>query len=477
MDDNKKSQIRPFLQGALDKDPLDRSFLEKLAVGIYGPGIEAREDANKPAAVLDEAYSDFVLELPGEVQADVDRYLNIFRNDPTPVIQFLDEYRKDGYSEYFKDSKNFTDIADKKDLNRFLDFNYLGKGSYDALYRKDEAGDKARQKVMDSKLTQAVVGPGQGLYTAVRGTAETISALSDLYLDTETLDNVQKALPEIDLDDIYGDNAGGVAKFTSLLTQYGTGFAVAQKIAKRLFGKAAKTKLAERTAKRLAATKAGEYGVNLAKYGGYWVLPAFAADTTVSATGQRSVGEIFGDESGNFLERALANTKLESLEGITNPKEYAAAVLRNKLKFGTEGTAFLGALKLVGPSVKTLSTGSGVILSNVVDPALTGMTKVLASEKSQIPRLFRTISKVSDAGLTKLGIPRADLWKYSEYGAGVKSTILRAIDQFTQNFKSGGPFNVQTRNELKKLDGLNKSAKKSTDIFLKDLDRQMYKLR
>ena len=227
MDDNRKSQIRPFLRDALDKDPLDRSFLEKLAVGIYGPGIEAREDANKPAAVLDEAYSDFVLELPGEVQADVDRYLNIFRNDPTPVIQFLDDYKKDGYSEYFKDSKNFTDIADKKDLGRFLDFNYLGKGSYDALYRKDEAGDKARQKVMDSKLTQAIVGPSTGLYTAVRGTAETISALSDLYLNTETLDNVQKALPEMSLDDIYGDNAGGVAKFTSLLTQYGTGFAVA----------------------------------------------------------------------------------------------------------------------------------------------------------------------------------------------------------------------------------------------------------
>ena len=476
MDESKKPQIRPFLQGALDKDPLDRTFLEKLAVGIYGPGIEAREDANKPSAVLDDAYSDFVLELPAEVQADVDRYLNIFRNDPTPVIQFLDEYKKEGYSDYFKDSKNFIDIADKKDLGRFADFNYLGKGSYDALYRKDETGDKARQKVMESKLTQAIIGPSQGLYTAVRGTAETISALSDLYLDTETLDNVQKALPEMSLDDIYGEDAGGVAKFTSLLTQYGTGFAVAQKIAKKLFGKAAKTKLAEKAAAVAATNKAANYGVNLAKYGGYWVLPAFAADTTVSATGQKSVGEIFGDESGNFLERALANTKLESLEGITNPKEYAAAVLRNKLKFGTEGTAFLGALKLVGPSIKTLSTGSGVILSNVVDPALTGMTKVLASEKTGIPQLFRSVSKVADKALTKSGIPKADLWKYSEYGAGVKSSILRAIDQFSQNFKSGGPFNVQTRNELKKLDGLNKSAKKSTDIFLKDLDRSMYKL-
>ena len=476
MDESKKPQIRPFLQGALDKDPLDRTFLEKLAVSIYGPGIEAKEDRDKPAAVLSDAYSDFVLELPAEVQADVDRYLHIFKNDPTPVIQFLDEYKKEGYSDYFKDSKNFVDIADKKDLSRFSDFNFLGKGSYDALYRKDEAGDKARKKVLESKFVQAQIGPGQGLYTAVRGTAETLAALSDLYLDTETLDNVQKALPEMSLDDIYGEDAGGVAKFTSLLTQYGTGFAVAQKIAKKLFGNVAKTKLAERAAAVAATNKAANYGVNLAKYGGYWVLPAFAADTTVSATGQKSVGEIFGDESGNFLERALANTKLESLEGITNPKEYAAAVLRNKLKFGTEGTAFLGSLKLIGPSVKTLSTGSSVILSNVVGPTVTGMSRVLASERTGIPQLFRGISKVADKALTKSGIPRADLWKYSEYGAGVKSSILRAIDQFTQNFKSGGPFNVQTRNELKKLDGLNKSAKKSTDIFLKDLDRQMYKL-
>ena len=476
MDESKKPQIRPFLQEALNKDPLDRSFMEKLAVGIYGPGIEAKEDRDKPSAVLDKEYSDFVLELPGEVQADIDRYLNIFRNDPTPVVEFINEYREKGYSNYFDSVKNFVDIADEKDFARYTDYNYLGKGAYDALYRKDETGDKARQKVLDNKLVQAQLGIGQGLYTAARGTAETISALSDLYLDTETLDNVQKALPEMDLSDIYGDDSGGVAKFTSLLTQYGTGFAIAQKIAKKLFGNAAKTKLAEKTAKKLAATKAGQYGLNLAKYGGYWVLPAFAADTTVSATGQRSVGEIFGDEDGNFLERALANTKLESLEGITDPKEYASAVLRNKLKFGTEGTAFLGALKLIGPSMKMMSTGSGVILSNVVGPTVGGMSRVLASERTGIPQLFRGISKVADKALTKSGIPRADLWKYSEYGAGFKSSILRAIDQFTQNFKSGGPFNVQTRNELKKLDGLNKSAKKSTDIFIKDLDRQMYKL-
>ena len=471
MDDNTKRQLSPFLESALAKEASDRNFLEKLAVGIYEPMIEADEDRNKPAAVLDENYREFVLDLPGEVQADVDRYLNVFRNDPTPVIQFLDEYKEKGYSDYFKDSSRFRDIADKKDLGRYSDLNFLGNGAYDALYRKDDAGDKARKKVMDSKLVQAQVGPATGLYTGVRGTAELVAALSDLYLDTETLDNVQRALPELDLNEIYGDDAGGIAKFTSLLTQYGTGFAVAQKIAKKLFNPALKSKAAQKA----AATYAGKKAMDVAKFGGYWALPAFVADTTVSATGQKSVGDIFGDEEGNFLERALANTQLEDIKNITDPKEYAAAVLRNKLKFGAEGTAFVGSLTLVGPSLKVLSKGSGVILENVVDPVLTGTTKLLASEKSGLPQTFRFVSKNIDRALTATGIPRQELWKFSE-ASNWATSIGRAIDYTLQNFKSGGPFNVQTRNELKKLDGLNKSAKKSTDIFIRDLDRQMYKL-
>jgi hypothetical protein len=475
MDETQKN-LSPFLQGALEKDESDRSFLEKMAVNIYGPVLEADEDRNKPAAVLDENYKDFVQTLPEEVQLDIDRYLNIFRNNPEPVIEFINEYKDKGYSDYFKDSKNFTDIADKKDLGRYADYNYLGKGAYDALYRKDDAGDQARKKVMESKFVQLQLGPGHGLYTAARGTAELISSLSDLYLDTETLDNVQKALPEIDLTEIYGDEAGGVAKFTSILTQYGTGFALAQKIAKKLIGKATKNKLAQKTAQKLAKTKAGDKALSLAKFGGYWVLPGFVADTTVSATGQKSVGDFFGDQQGNILEQALATTQLESLEGITDPKEYAAVVLRNKLKFGAEGTAFLGALTLVGPSLKGTSKAIGLASTKVVGPTLTGMSKVLASEKTGLPQTFRAVSQGIDKTLTKFGIPDSDLWKFSEYGLNVKTSILRAIDQFSQNFKSGGPFSVQTRNELKKLDGLNKTAKKSTDIFMKDLDRQMYKM-
>ena len=54
--------------------------------------------------------------------------------------------------------------------------------------------------------------------------------------------------------------------------------------------------------------------------------------------------------------------------------------------------------------------------------------------------------------------------------------MFRALDEVVSRLKSGGKFDVQTRNELKKIEGLNKSAKKDFDIFAKSLDKSMYQL-
>ena len=196
--------------------------LRQFGTGSYS----SPEEKNKPSAVLSDEYRSFVDELPAEVQLEIDRYLNVFKNDPTPVLNFIDEYKKEGYSNYFKENSpmDLREIADNDDLNRYSDLKYLGNVAYDAMYRKDDAGEEAKNKIKQSKLFQTFAGPTHGLYTGVRGTVELASALSDLYLDTETMDNVKKALPEIDLNDIYGNESGGIAKFTSLLTQYGTAF-------------------------------------------------------------------------------------------------------------------------------------------------------------------------------------------------------------------------------------------------------------
>ena len=55
-----------------------------------------------------------------------------------------------GFSDYIEKGTFYKDgikLA-KKDQLRYQDYGFLGKGSYDALYRKDKAGDEARQKII-----------------------------------------------------------------------------------------------------------------------------------------------------------------------------------------------------------------------------------------------------------------------------------------------------------------------------------------
>ncbi len=459
---------QPFLKRAQGKSSEDRTFFEKIAVGIYGEEKELLPDLQ-----LDDNFEDLITQLPLDVQDDVLRYKNIFRATPEVLENYLEEYRDKGFSDYIEKSRFYDDgikLADQ-DQARFQDYNFLGKGVYDAAYRKDKAGDKAKQIIKESIPGQLAVGVTTGLGTAVRGTAELIASLSDLYLDTEILDNVEQALGDVDINKIYEGDAGTLARFTSILTQYGTGFAVAQKIVKKISGKAIKTRLAEKTAQKLALSEGGK---NLAKFGGYYMLPAGIADTVVSTSDQQSLGEIFGKDDGNVVQNILYNTSLEDLEGLSG-KERAAALLRNKLKFGAEGTAFMGTLKLVGPAIKGTAKGAGVILNNVVGPTLTGAAKVV-TYKDILPGAFRAIGKGFDKAVTKAGIPDSDLWKFGDFQSGVKSGVFRGLDEVVSRLKSGGKFDVQTRNELKKIEGLNKSAKKDFDIFAKALDKSMYKL-
>ena len=55
---------------------------------------------------------------------------------------------------------------------------------------------------------QPAIGVSTGIYQTIAGTAELGAALSDLYLDTDALSKVEKALPAIDLMDVYGDSRG-----------------------------------------------------------------------------------------------------------------------------------------------------------------------------------------------------------------------------------------------------------------------------
>ena len=424
-----------------------------------------------PIVPLDKNLEDLILELPADVQDDVARYKDIFRETPIVLENYLKEYRDKGFSDYIEKEKFKDDGIELagKDGIRFGDYEFFGKKMYDATYRKDKAGDQARQEALESTAGQILTGPTIGLATAVKGTSELIASLSDLYLDTEILDNVERAFEDVDINKIYAGDAGTLARFTSLLTQYGTGFGLASKITKKVAGKAIKTKLGEKAAKTLAKSPKIE---GLAKFGGYWALPAGIADTVVSTSDQRTVGEIFGKQDGNVVQNFLYNTSLEDLEGLTG-KERAAALLRNKLKFGAEGTTFMGTLKLVGPTIKFGAKGSGIILKEIVGPTLTGVSRVI---QPVVSTASKGLAKAIDKTTNKIGIPKYENWKFNDFQSGLSSAVLRSLDELTSRLRSGGKFDVQTRNELKKVDGLVRSAKKDFDIFSKKLDQEMYKL-
>ena len=466
------------------KDKFQETDLYKTIYEATDGGDNYFNDNKRPNAVLSEADQDFVDELPKELQLDINRYLSIFRNDPSAVYNYIADIKEKGTSNLLEDKDYVEEFAtDKFDKMRYSDYKFLGKSTYDLQFDKGSEGAKEFKKaIMDTTAVDTVAGIGHGFYQTARGTSELLASLSDLYLDTDYLKTVEEVLPQVDLSELLERPEPAYAQFVSLLTQYGTPVGIAQKIVKKVLGKATKTKLAQKALKSAAATSTvGKVATNAAKFGGYWALPVGVSDAFVSASGQETLGGIFGkteEEGGNWLQQNMMLTEPESLEGLDG-KERAAAILRNKLKFGIEGSTFMGALKLVGPTAKFLGTGSSVILNNAVGPVLTGASKVVGSKP--VMKALQKTNELIDTGLEKAGVPDFSLWKFSsarDYSGSksVMPSIRSAIESTLSKIMSGGKFGPQASSELKKIDQLNRSVKKEFDIFAKDLDQQMYKM-
>ena len=174
------------------------------------------------------------------------------------------------------------------------------------IVKDTQEGKETTDKILTSSWMQPAIGVSTGVYQTIAGTAELGAALSDLYLDTDALSKVEKALPAVDLMDVYGDSRGSVAKFTSILVQYGLGWGIARKIATKVIGKMAKTKLAQKVGGKLAkvaipSLTGTKTGMDVARFGGYWVLPAALGDAVVSNQANISLGDAFGNEEGGIL--------------------------------------------------------------------------------------------------------------------------------------------------------------------------------
>ena len=100
-------QSASFLKQARGKSPDDRNLFEKIAVGIYGkedPSLQLGNDL-----ILDESLESIIKNLPGEVQDDVARYKNIFKETPIVLENFLNENKDKGFSDYIEKGTYYKD--------------------------------------------------------------------------------------------------------------------------------------------------------------------------------------------------------------------------------------------------------------------------------------------------------------------------------------------------------------------------------
>ena len=458
-----------------------------------------RSDApkvKKESAPLPKKWHSSLKQIPIDQAKDLERYLHIFNQSPQVIDSWMTQLTSEGKA----DIQDFLKFAHPEDKKKFLDYGYLGKGFYDLTYRPEsKKGKEAVNKLITHPVAQPIVGVSAGVANTAAGIAELGAALSDLALDTDYLPIVEKALPAVELMDIYGDKQGSVAKFTSILVQYGLGWGIARKIAQKVIGKMARTKAATKAAGALEKVKipsltGTKTGMDIARFGGYWVLPAAVGDAMVSNQANETMGDIFGkteEEGGNWLQQQLVNSKSESLEGLTG-KERAAAILRNKLKFGAEGTALVGGITLIGPSLKLAAKTTGKVLAGQQlpkslqmgpikkIPGLADMTlglgsKIMSAQTKGgigIPGLFRLAKKGWTKGMTKLGIPKREYWKFSDF-----NTFRRLLDDWvvaplTPNWK----FDRGSATAMRLQQNMVRKVKKNFDIWQRQLDRSMYGL-
>ena len=114
------------------KDKFHKTDLYKSIYEATDGGDNYFNDNKRPNAVLSEADQSFVDKLPKDVQLDIDRYLSIFKNDPSAVYNYIADIKENCSSNLLEDKDYVEEFAtDKFDKMRYNDYKFLGKSTYD----------------------------------------------------------------------------------------------------------------------------------------------------------------------------------------------------------------------------------------------------------------------------------------------------------------------------------------------------------
>ena len=438
----------------------------------------------------------FVRSLPENEKDNVNRYLDIFRNDPAPVLEYIQDIQKYGSVKKAKESgaisgllnpnkflKQFSKSGDEQDFNRFTKNLLQGDEIYDITLRNDIVGQQRKKEYLNKKTTKTMRGVGMAMEESGREVFRTLAAMTDAGFNTDMLEYLENNWPQVE------KSREGIEQLSEDLTQFGISLVAGKRILKGFgfIAKKAAPNFTKNVVKRLQKGKltkdsAGNIKVrsSIAQKLGYWGAGgaiAYGVGEIVTG-GSEDDKTIVGDAFG--LSETL---KMKNTEGLSG-REKATEILKNKLRYGADGTALVGGLTVAGKTVAMplLRAGNKFILAptfrgignNVLNP----LSKIAASEKTGIPQLTRGIIKGRDKVLTKAGIPKMEDWQYFAVNAGpLKERIMKIADMsILKMIRVRGNLTQGAKDIQLNKEALVNKYRKRVDMKMKDLESKIYGL-
>ena len=325
---------------------------------------------------------------------------------------------------------------------------------FEELLASTQTEDTSTEEVLPTKgtatagdyLFDVVKAPIKGASKAVQGLLQ-LGVLPIDYLANTNLIN--------GIDDIFNkitpDTKTGIGDIAATLVQYGAPLGVATKLAGgiKFLNRATETK---KLSSLNALGKTGE----LVRRAGYYGTIGGISDFVASVPGDdKTLSETFG-----LTE--TSEKDIDQLEGSDKAKE----VLKEKLKFGAEGTVIGGAIPLLAP-VGSLGVKYGLVpgakvVSAVAGPALKAvdyavvnpLSKLIAGTDSTslIPKIISKGGELIDTAITKTGLPKMEDWKFSSSEGNFGNKITRALDTVKNQFASAGPLGPVLKAQKDKID-------------------------
>jgi hypothetical protein len=456
----------------------------------------------------------YVNTLPQDYKDSTLRYLDIFRDNPDVVKDYISVVQKYGSIKAAKEAgesnillypnKRLKFVADnpelftEKTLDRLTAFELQGSKSYDLAYREDEIA-KAKQKEYYGKTSTKIIS---GLAEPVLDTGREITRWAAMLVDAVGPDNAVNALDYIEnnwprADDIQYPNKSqpfnqdsAIQELTDELTQFGIDTFLGGKILKG-FGFIAKKampgttkKVVERLAKKKPKVdKSGKtltdqfgnikYASSIAQKMGFWGLPVkYGIGRSITAD----------EEKPTFTEGFgfMPPIDKEKFDKLSNSKK-AAEILKRKLIHGAEGTVLIGGLTLAAGKIIGVAgaTAKGIYKTTAAPfntLVLNPVSKILASRKTGVPQTVNAIKK--GGGFITQKIPPLEKWGFFSTTMGPMSErLMAAADKFILTpLRVRGPFTKEAKQIMLTGERMTNKYKKSIGFDLKRIDRAIYNL-